>query len=99
MNGTQVCVDAFKFKDLVEFFKGTGVETTGFTFKDWAYGQSPLATLIGICCIVLRFFDTRFAAMIAYVQNLKLKAYQKVITILTFRFNLFTNYCKIKSNV
>ena len=84
MNETQVCLDAFKFKDLVEFFKGQGVETTGFTFKDWAYGQSPLATLIGICCIVLRFFDTRFAAMIAYIQNLKLKAYQKVITTLIF---------------
>jgi len=37
--------------------------------------------------------------MIAYVRNLKLKAYQKVITILISRFYFFTNYCKIKSNV
>jgi hypothetical protein len=78
-NATRICLEAFKFHDVGHFLYGTGKQETGFTLREWAYSQSPFATIIGICCVVLRFFDTRLATLIAYVKNVKLRAYQKVI--------------------
>ena len=77
-NTTKICLEAFKFTDMGQYIKGTGQQQTGFSLGEWAYGQSPLATVIGLCCLILRFFDTRLAAGIAWVKKIELRAYQKV---------------------
>jgi hypothetical protein len=77
-NATRICLEAFKYTDMGAFLIGQGKQQTGYTLSEWAYGQSPLATIIGICCLVLRFADTRMASFVAYAKNIKLRAYQKV---------------------
>ena len=84
-NTSRICLEAFKFYDMNHFIWGEGKEKTGFTLKEWAFGQSPLATIIGLCCIVLRFLDTRLAALVGEVNNVRLRAYQKVT--FTDKFN------------
>ena len=78
VNGTRICIDAFKFNDLEHFFMGRGKEQLNMNVKEWTYGQSPLATLIGIFCIFFRFCDTRMANLITHVRGIKLRTYQKV---------------------
>ena len=77
-NATRICLEAFKYADMTSYFYGTGKQDTGFTLKEWAYGQSPLATVIGLCCLFLRFLDTRFATFLGYFKKVKLRMYHKV---------------------
>jgi len=51
-NATRICLEAFKYTDMGAFLIGQGKQQTGYTLSEWAYGQSPLATIIGICCLV-----------------------------------------------
>ena len=77
-NATPICLEAFKYADMGSYLYGTGKKDTGFTINEWIYGQSPLATIIGLSCIVFRFLDTRFATFLGYFRKVKVRAYHKV---------------------
>ena len=77
-NATRICLEAFKYTDMGSYMSGTGKKDTGFTIKEWIYGQSPLATMVGLFCIVFRFLDTRFATFLGYFRKVKLRMYHKV---------------------
>ena len=77
-NCTAVCVELFKLSDFFQYWGGNGFNSTGLSFEDWTYAQSPLAGLMTIFSLIARWADSTFATYLTKRFGIEKQVWQKV---------------------